>query len=254
MAPSPLAAAPPATRRRPLPRPQPLAFVLAVLLAAACLCGASAQKEHWAKPMCDDLVHHFPHMLEHCHACIDATKEAGDTTRCHQCMKGHAGHHPPEELMMACLDCVPKAEGKRLGWACPQYCTHHGIINNKEQADDCMGCLMADYPKDKWACHVCMEQVNKDMDARRDCFSCIQDAQNAYQCASCARVPDAKDREGCFTCMKGGTEGKVCAKRYGVGEWEGNASMRENASLQEFMKKIGMDISHLTKKKGGSTA
>eukprot|EP00955_Chlamydomonas_euryale_P050501 354569-Chlamydomonas_euryale.AAC.7 len=65
-------------------------------------------------------------------ACIDATKEAGDTTRCHQCMKGHAGHHPPEELMMACLDCVPKAEGKRLGWACPQYCTHHGIINNSE--------------------------------------------------------------------------------------------------------------------------
>lgn len=49
--------------------------------------------------------------------------------------------------------------------------------------------------------------------------------------------------------MQAGTEGKACAKRYGVGEWS-NVHMRENKNIQEFMKKMGHDISHLTKKKG----
>ncbi len=60
------------------------------------------------------------------------TKAVGDPTRCPQCLKVH-GHHPmPEAIVNQCLQCVPKMEGKKLGWACAQYCAHHGIIANGE--------------------------------------------------------------------------------------------------------------------------
>jgi hypothetical protein len=43
-----------------------------------------------------------------------------------------------------------------------------------EQADACVECLKWDIPKDKWSCHVCMDQVDKDMVARNECYQCLK--------------------------------------------------------------------------------
>ncbi|GAX81086.1 hypothetical protein CEUSTIGMA_g8520.t1 [Chlamydomonas eustigma] len=184
---------------------------------------------HWANAMCGTVTsgsdNPYGKHESMCHACVDATMSVGDPTRCHQCLRPTHGHMP-DDLVGACLSCVPTAETKKRGWACSQYCTHHGIIQNGAQALDCQGCLMSDHPVDKWSCHVCMEQVVFNMTARRDCFKCLQaGVHNMYHCAACSRVVDPVKRAECFVCMdKKETygDGKTCAAQFGVVEWSAN--------------------------------
>ncbi len=77
--------------------------------------------------------------------------------------------------------------------------------------------------------------------ARKDCFGCIQDGQNAYECAACARVKGAKDRETCYSCMKKGTPGKACALRYGVGEFV-NPGVKMSKASVDMLKKAGIKV------------
>ncbi|KAG1668770.1 hypothetical protein FOA52_006023 [Chlamydomonas sp. UWO 241] len=120
----------------------------------------------------------------------------------------------PHELVEACLVCVAPMERKHLGWACSQYCAHHTIINDKEQSMDCVECLAADLPTDKWYCHVCMEQVIHSMDARRQCYACTQSGTDGYECATCGKVGNMEERAKCFECIKGGGKATECSKDY----------------------------------------
>lgn len=193
---------------------------------------------NWAHESCDTLTEpetsHFHGLKwkEACYDCVDATQNPhnlvrGDASRCHTCLRpvhGGGGHHQAHlnhGLALQCMKCVPEAESKYLGWACLAYCSHHHIIADVGQARDCAQCLMTDLPKDKWGCHICMEEITENMDARRDCFKCIAEGKADRQCGYCGRVAKASHRAQCYQCMDtGNSTGADCAKKYGIGPFD----------------------------------
>ena len=141
-------------------------------------------------------------LMAECSSCVSATVKAqGDPTRCHSCQKAMT----TDDLKTSCLSCVPKAEAMKLGWACSQYCTHHHIVSNREEAEQCHDCLLDPSVKDKWGCHVCMEQISGiHLEARAGCFQCLGGGQPGimYRCGACGRVVDPVGRKECYSCLK----------------------------------------------------
>lgn len=160
-------------------------------------------------------------LVEQCKSCVTATIEQnGDASRCHSCLHSMASY----EIRASCLTCVPSAEKLKLGWACAQYCTHHHIISTKGEAEQCQGCLMNQEIKDKWGCHVCMEQIpGSEIETRQGCFNCLANGgrtssgSGLYLCAACGRVRDSMKRRECYRCLKEDTEsGSSCLSRHNV--------------------------------------
>jgi hypothetical protein len=169
---------------------------------------ASCNSTHHATTINDSLI-------SGCKTCVTlSVKQQGDPTRCHTCLQSPMAS---DEVKASCLACVPAADRLKLGWACAQYCSHHHIIDSAEESVQCHGCLFNQEVKDKWGCHVCMEQAGHDLKARQGCFGCLTTSTGAemYLCAACGRVLDPSGRKECFSCLMG-SKRSSCLSRHNV--------------------------------------